>query len=282
MTRPAEPEDAHAFTRIESQANPRFRALLALVDSAHERRKRGRSVLEGHKLIESFVSRAGADDDGAALHELYVSESALGRGSIRLLLQRAAIAPVVLDDRLLKRASRQATPDGTIAVIETPVPRLPERLRGDMVYLDGLQDPGNLGTILRSCAAAGIGTVLTSPDTAFCWSPKVLRAGMGAHFALMIHEGVTADELWRRLDPAQPVWATTAPGAEASRALYEADLKGAGLWLFGAEGQGLGEELLVASVHRLSIPQVRAVESMNVAAAVAVCLFEQRRQRLCE
>jgi len=118
--------------------------------------------------------------------------------------------------------------------------------------------------------------VLTSPGTAFCWSPKVLRAGMGAHFHLDIHEGVEA--AWLREHVAVAVHATEA-GAPTS--LFRADLRAASVWLFGNEGQGLDAGLRAwPAIVPLGIPQRPAIESLNVGVAAAVCLYEQLRQRL--
>jgi len=159
--------------------------------------------------------------------------------------------------------------------VDTPRPTLPDRLVDDAVYLDRVQDPGNVGTVLRTCAAVGVRRVITSPGTAFCWSPKVLRAAMGAHFHLDIHEGVPPSELLARL--AVEAVATT---ADAPAGLWQADLRGPRVWLLGNEGQGLEAALLAApGVRRVSIPQSEAVESLNVGVAAAVCLYEQLRQR---
>jgi len=117
--------------------------------------------------------------------------------------------------------------------------------------------------------------VIASPGTAFCWSPKVLRAGMGAHFHLDIHEGVEPATLCERA-----ALAVRAAEAGASTSLYQADLRAPALWLFGNEGQGLDAELRAwPQVTRLAVPQQPAVESLNVGVAAAVCLYEQWRQR---
>jgi RNA methyltransferase, TrmH family len=155
----------------------------------------------------------------------------------------------------------------------------------DIVYLDGLQDPGNVGTILRTAAAAGIGAVYASETTVSVWSPKVLRAAMGAHFNLEIRENQSIDLLF---DHAQrenlSLFVTT---GHATKTLFEANLKTASVWVFGNEGQGvnLDDYSLVKArtsssvvLHFLKIPQ-QGVESLNVASAAAVCLYEQWRQR---
>ena len=137
-----------------------------------------------------------------------------------------------------------------------------------------MQDPGNLGTVLRTAAAAGIGQALLSPGCAAAWSPKVLRAGQGAHFALAIHE--EADLAAFMADYRGMTAATCLDGATS---LYEARWTGPLAWIFGAEGQGVRPELVAAAQLRIKIPMPGAVESLNVGAAAAVCLFEAVRRR---
>jgi TrmH family RNA methyltransferase len=127
---------------------------------------------------------------------------------------------------------------------------------------------------LRSAAAAGIGAVFCSPGTAFAWSPKVLRAAMGAHFLLDIFEHVDLSNLLHH--SSVPVVATS---SHARQRLYEIDLKRPVAWLFGHEGQGVAEDLLALATHQVAIPHLGAVESLNVAASAAVCFFEQVRQK---
>jgi TrmH family RNA methyltransferase len=140
--------------------------------------------------------------------------------------------------------------------------------------LDNLQDPGNLGSILRSAAAAGIEYVFCSKGTAFAWSPKVLRAGMGAHFGLKILENVDLADL---IGAAKiPVLATSSHVPER---VYDMDLSQPVAWLFGHEGQGVSHDLLELATYRVSIPHLGTMESLNVAACAAICLFEQVRQK---
>jgi TrmH family RNA methyltransferase len=147
-------------------------------------------------------------------------------------------------------------------------------LQSAALLLDSVQDPGNLGTILRTAAAAGIQQIYCGPGTAAVWSPKVLRAGMGAHFVLEIYEDIDLVQLIRQASV--PVYATE---PDAPKTIYTADLRAPSAWLFGHEGQGVSEQLLALATERLSIPQSAQVESLNVAASVAICLFEQCRQR---
>lgn len=254
--------------RITSHDNAVFRTVRELAHSARERRRAGRSVLEGVHLCESWLVHHGAPPLAIA------SDSALAHAEIAALLQRHRLQPTVVSDALFTDLSTLQQGPGLAFVVDTPRPALPDAIAHDAVYLDRIQDPGNVGTLLRSAAAAGIGRVVTAPGTAWCWSPKVLRAGMGAHFRLAIHEAIPWSAVRNRL-------AVTAVGTRATRAdlLYDTDLVPPVLWLFGNEGEGLSDEV-AADVNRwVRIPQAHGVESLNVAAAAAVCLFEQQRQR---
>ena len=145
----------------------------------------------------------------------------------------------------------------------------------DAILLDGVQDPGNVGAILRTAAAAGVGQALLSPGCAAAWSPKVLRAGQGAHFALAIHEDA---DLGAFMADYRGTTAVTC--LDDATPLYDACWDGPLAWVFGAEGQGVRGELLAAARLRIRIPMPGAVESLNVAAAAAVCLFEALRRKM--
>jgi len=259
-------------SEIVSAANERFRRLLELAGSARERRRQGLSVIEGLHLVQAWLERFGGD----AVHaQLFVPRRGLASAEVGALLQRFPAAPTVLDDRLFARASQVGHGNGPLAIVPTPRPALPHRLDHDAVYLDRVQDPGNVGSILRTCAAVGVRRVITSPGTAFCWSPKVLRAGMGAHFHLEIHEGIDVAALRDRA-----ALAVRAAESAAATSLFEVDLRAPCLWLFGNEGQGLDAALRAwPAVSAIGIPQTQAVESLNVGVAAAVCLYEQLRQR---
>ncbi len=264
---------------IVSASNPRYRSLVELSSSARERARSARAVIEGTHLLQAWHARFGVGDgdgdgEGAAI-EIFVSKTGRNVPEIAELLARFGWQATVLDDRLFARASTVEHGLGPLAIVPTPRPELPARLAQDAVYLDRIQDPGNVGSILRSCAAVGVGRVLASPGTAACWSPKVLRAGMGAHFHLQIHEDV--DALTTLVRDGTVV---RAADAGAGRSLYDTDLRERTLWLFGNEGQGLESGLRNwSAVQPVAIPQSAAVESLNVGVAAALCLYEQWRQR---
>ena len=255
---------------IRSRDNALYRSLVKVGSSPRERKRAGLTLLDGEHLVEAW-----RDYGMAPVEVLAASESAMERAELRGLVESTpARARLVLADALLRQLSQLATPPGVMAAVHTPPPPpLPAEV-GDGVFFEGIQDPGNLGSMLRSALAAGVTDVFLSPGAAQAWSPKVLRAGMGAHFRLSIHEGVDLAELVRR---ARGAVIATEPEAPAS--LYEADLRRPVLWLFGNEGAGLTEHAAGLAAERVSIPMPGPAESLNLAAAVAVCLFEQARQR---
>lgn len=258
-TSPAEP--------IRSATNPRFRLLAGLVEKPRERRRQGASVIEGAHLLESFVARFGAP------RLVFVPEDA--PSSVARLAGASGAEVLALDRRLFARVSEVENGPGPIAVVDTPRSVLPGSIVEDLVYLDRIQDPGNVGSILRSCAAVGVSRILAAPATAACWSPKVLRAAMGAHFHLQIHEGVDLQTL-----RGHGAIEFRAADASASLGLYDAELRAPAVWLLGNEGQGLDAAIgQWPEVVRVAIPQSAAVESLNVGVAAALCLYEQWRQR---
>jgi TrmH family RNA methyltransferase len=255
--------------RITSADNPRYRALLKLHQSSRERRKTGHSLLDGVHLVAAYLQHAGAP------LEIVVSASGSDNDEIAALVERARVEPLVLSDGLFGELSPVTTPTGILAVIKTPHPEAIPAAPGPCVMLEDIQDPGNLGSILRSAAAAGIEEIYLSPRCVQAWSPRVLRAGMGAHFALRVYEQVALD----RLTAAYP-GIVLATARNSAMSLFSVDLRGRVAFLFGNEGAGLTPELSGAAHHTVSIPMPGAVESLNVAAAAAVCLFERVRQSI--
>ncbi len=258
---------------VTSPANPRFKRIRSLIQSARERRRAGASVLEGIHLVDSWLAHRQPGD--GALLELAVARRGLDAHDVADLVARAGLAPLVIQDRLFDSLGTMPSPAPVLAVVRTPEPDLPASIEHDTVVLDRIQDPGNVGAILRSVAAAGIGRVITTPQTAWCWSPKVLRAAMGGHFGLSIHESQSWPSLERLIRI--PVAGALAHGGKS---LFEQALLPACVWVFGNEGDGMDRAIDRRLDWRLTIPQASHVESLNVAAAAAVCLFEQRRQRL--
>jgi TrmH family RNA methyltransferase len=253
---------------IRSRDNPQVKRLLRLATSSRERRETGTTILDGEHLVQAFRQSGGTAEVVVA------SEAALADPRVRLLFEETpAAARLVLADSLVARISQVVTSSGVLAVVRTPaVPALPVAMDACLL-LEGIQDPGNLGSILRSAAAAGVRQVFLSPGSVFAWAPKVVRAGQGAHFSLVIHEDVSFDVLRPRITSRI---VATEPRAPLS--IFDADLRGPIAWLFGNEGAGLSPGATALAGERLSIPMAGGTESINVASAVAVCLFEQLRQ----
>lgn len=256
---------------ISSRDNAFYKELKQLATSSQARRKAGQSLLDGVHLCQSWL-----DLSGLPLH-CVVSEDALANAEVAGIVARVQAGRgqvTALPDALFGALSQVEHGVNLLFVIETPTPRMPSSLSESAVLLDGVQDPGNVGSILRSAGAAGIRQVFCSAGTAFCWSPKVLRAAMGAHFVLEIFENADLPALVR--GARVPVLATSGYAAEP---LWRVDLCGPRAWVLGHEGQGVSHELLDLATHRVAIPHLGAVESLNVAACAAVCFFEQVRQQ---
>jgi len=250
---------------ISSRHNPIFKALRALADDP---RRQGRALLDGIHLVATCFAR------GIGVRQLLLSESGRQQPEIVALLRTAAeVDCVILRDSLFREISGVGTPTGIAAVMD--IPPAPEgELPGDVVLLDAVQDAGNVGAILRTAAAAGVRDVVLGQGCAGAWTPRVLRAGQGAHFSLAIREQTD-------LAAALVVCAGTsvATVARDGVSLYDLDLTGPIVWLVGNEGAGLAPQLVAAARVRATIPLAGGTESLNVAAATAVCLFEASRQR---
>jgi TrmH family RNA methyltransferase len=256
--------------QIASDANPSFRRWLKLTAQPRAVRAAGRTLAEGIHLaqaacdagigIAALLLRRGADsaDLGAAVARI----EALGAPAFEL-------APNLFD-----RLSPVQASAGVMIEIDVPQADLPDAIDEDLLYLDGIQDPGNTGALLRVAAGAGVRRVFAAPGTAALWAPRTLRAGQGAHFVLKLAESVTPEAAIARF---RGTW--FAADAHGAPSLWTSELPATALgWVFGAEGQGVSKQMLAHCGRRVCIP-LTAVESLNVTAAAAVCLFERRRRQ---
>jgi len=252
---------------LTSRDNASFKSLKKLAHSSRERRKTGYTLLDGTHLIGAYVERIGPPQ------MLAVSVSGKDKAEIRSLLEKLPSIPVtILGDGLFQELAPVDTPTGLLGLVQVLQLPLPEKV-SFAVYLEAVQDPGNLGSILRSAAAAGVDVAYLSPGCADAWSPKVLRGGMGAHFAMPIREG--ADLVAKAADFAGEVIVTS---LQARDSLFDTDLTGPLALVIGNEGAGVSPALQQAATKLVRIPMPGALESLNVAAAAAVCLFERVRQ----
>jgi TrmH family RNA methyltransferase len=243
---------------VASRDNPLVRQLRRLGEQGTAYRRLGQFWVEGDHLCRAAIERQ--------LHPavLVVAESCWGQVPPGWITRAART--VVLADRLFADISALESPAKVGFVLDLP-PAHAMAHDVPTVVLDRVQDAGNVGSILRSAAAFGFRQVLAIQGTAGLWTPKVLRAGMGAHFGLLLAEGLSTDQV---LALALPLLVTSSHQG--------ADLPGAQLphpcaWVFGHEGQGVAAALLEHARVRVRIPQPGGEESLNVAAAAAICLY---------
>ncbi len=242
---------------ITSRDNALLKDLRRLAQDSDAHRKQGRVWVEGEHLCSAALARGWRP----ALGVFSASYWPLAPADIA----QAAIKNVVIDDGLMKGISDLPSPAPLAFVIDLPpAPALlPD---APTVVLDRVQDAGNVGSILRSAAAFGFAQVAALKGTALPWSPKVLRAGMGAHFGLRLVEGLAADDLAALQ---VPLLVTSSHEGEL---LHRAHLPWPCAWVMGHEGQGVSPELAARAALALRIAQPGGEESLNVAAAAAICL----------
>lgn len=252
---------------ITSSQNPKLKLVHALMGRAKERREANAFVVEGVRLVEEAVNA------GWKFQFALYSDGLSERGSHLLNRLRANLIEVdEVSGDLLQKLSDTETPQGILAVLEftqLPIPNVPDFL----LIPDQVRDPGNLGALLRSAAATGVQGVLIPPETTDAFAPKVLRAGMGAHFHLPIHS-LTWEEIKTRTNDMN---------------VYIADMDGNSCWetdlgkplalVIGGEAEGASDEARRLANGRISIPMARGVESLNAGVAGSVLMFEVVRQR---
>ena len=207
--------------------------------------------------------------------QILVAESAHSHPEVAqlLALMPAAMPVTTLSDKLYQSIRTLGTGIDIMAIMDTPSPVLDSVIESDCLILNDVQDSGNVGTLLRTAAAVGIQTILCTTATAQIWSPKTLRAGMGAQFSLQIYEGLSVDDILSSVQV--PLLATS---SHTDTLIYQQDLTAPVAWVLGHEGQGVCDALM-QSATPIALPQPNGQESLNVAIAGALCLYETLRQR---
>ncbi len=256
---------------ISSRDNAFFKHLLRVAAGKLGAQGERQVLLEGIHLCQAWLQHQGQPEHAVFDAARLDSDTELQTLAGALDGERC----ITCDERLARSLSQVEHGQGVYFLVTPPAPELPERIDHLCLWLDRIQDPGNVGTLLRTAAAVGMTHVYLSSGTASAWSAKVLRSAQGAHFALHIHERVDLFQACDRL--AVPLLATA---LEAAVGLYDLVLPQRCAWVLGNEGQGVAPALLARAATRVFIPQAPGVESLNVAVAAGVCLFEQRRQAL--
>ena len=254
--------------RILSRANPKFQTLRALKNSARDRRARGQTLLDGPHLVRAYLETMGQP------RLIAVSAAVCERPEIaELLMMLDSTEVYCFPSALYAQIAPVETATGILALIDIQEPSSPSACEQFLVLLDRIQDPGNVGAIIRSAAGAGADAVLLCPECADPWSPRALRAAMGGTFSLTVRTGADLVECADRF--AGKVIATAGRGGVPPSGV---DLTGPIAVLFGSEGVGLNDALSAKAAVSVTIPLARAIDSLNVGAAAAIVMFERVRQ----
>ncbi len=252
---------------ITSNQNSKLQLVRALLGRPKERREANAFVIEGIRLIEEAVTAGWTFQ--FALYSDGLNER--GQDLIKVLIAHRIDVEEVAGD-LLQKVSDTEMPQGILAVLEftsLPIPTAPSFI----LIPDQVRDPGNLGTLIRTAAAAGVQAIFLPDETTDAFAPKVVRAGMGAHFRLPIHV-LTWDEIREKTKDLQ---------------IYLADMDGTSCWesdlnkplalIVGGEAEGVSAEGRKLATQKISIPMAGNVESLNAGVAGSVLMFEVVRQR---
>jgi TrmH family RNA methyltransferase len=253
---------------ITSAQNPNIQRIRSLLGRPRERRQSGAFVIEGVRLLEEALAA------GWSFQFVLYCASLSPRGQALLAqLRQAGVQVEEVAEQLLTSTGDTDTPQGILAVMTMQT--LPVPVQPDFVLiLDAIRDPGNLGSLLRSAAAAGVQAVFLTPGCADAFAPKVVRSGMGAHFHLPI---LSMD--WKFLQERLPGFKVVLTEMEAPLSLWQADLRGRLALVIGGEAEGASPQADQYRDESVYIPMAGSTESLNAAAAGAILMFEAKRQR---
>ncbi|MCP3962096.1 MAG: RNA methyltransferase [bacterium] len=239
------------------------------------RRQGDRALLEGPHLIGEALAA------GLELRSVLATRDFLSSGAWRRLQSSLPFVPYEIDARLLAEVTDSDSPRGIVAVTRLPrlgAAELPLEGGGVYVYAEGLQDPGNLGALARVAEASGAAALCLSLGSVHPNHPRALRASAGSLLRLPVAVAVSAEALAESLEPLGPLWAALTP--HGGRDLFDTAVQGCVVLALGTEGSGLSAQTAERAQIELTIPLLPPVESLNVAVAAAITLFELRRQRV--
>lgn len=256
---------------ITSASNQRIRRVLELSSRARARRREASFVIEGARLF--------ADTPEDFLAETFVTEDFFEGADERIREKIRGSRGVLVTPELLKKMSDTQTPQGVVSIVRMPVWTMEDLLGGNplVLVLENIQDPGNLGTMVRTAEAAGASGILMSKDTVDLFNPKTVRSTMSGIFRL---PAVVSDDLIRSLDLLKERGVTVYAAHLGGEAAYDRlSYTGPSAFLIGNEGNGLTEETARRADHKLLIPMHGRIESLNAAMAAGILLYEADRQR---
>ncbi len=260
-----------SFKHIISRDNPIYKQLKKLADNTRERRAEGKTLLDGVHLIESYCQAFGEPE------LIVIPEGKSSFEATNMMQTLADVNTIMLPTLMFAEITPVTSSTGILALVKTPIITPSEKIEFALM-LEDIQDPGNLGSMLRTAAAAGVDVVYLSKGCTDAWSPKALRGGQGAQFVLPIVEG--ADVITQLQAFNGNTYATTLHGEP----LYHQDFTQASAFVIGNEGAGLSQKTIDHCQKLICIPMNQshglAVESLNAAAATAICLFERTRQMM--
>ena len=257
--------DNQNFKHIISRDNPVFKQLKKLAENARERKQEGKTLLDGVHLIEAYLQAFGEPE------LLIIPEGKSSLEATNLMQHLQDVRTLMLPTLMFAELTPVASSVGILALVKTPEIAPPETVTFAL-FLEDIQDPGNLGGMLRTALGAGVDAVYLSKGCTDAMSPKALRGGQGAQFFLPILENVDIVEAIKNFGG--NTYATTLDG----ESLYAQDLTKPSAFVIGNEGAGLSRASIHAASKAISIPMNTQLESLNAAAAAAICLFERARQ----
>lgn len=250
---------------LTSRDNVLFKSLKKINDSARERKVAQQTLLDGVHLIEAYIACYGEPK------LLIIPEGKSSREAAGLLQQAKDESLVMFPTLMYDELTPVTSSTGILALVDIPEILRPEN-KDFVLLLEDIQDPGNLGAILRTAAAANVSMVLCSKGCTDVWSPKCLRGGQGAHFVLPIVENVNLVDFAKTF--IGQVLATKLNG----QSIYSVNLTIPTILIIGNEGAGISHALMQVATHKINIPMAKGVESLNAAVAAAVCMYERVRQ----
>lgn len=251
---------------IVSLQNDKVKLAYGLQTRTRTRSKERKIVLEGTRLVRDAIER-----DNKPLFVFYQAENA--DFDLIAELQNRDIQLIPVNAEVMKHVSDTQNPQGIVAVFPMPMPTLPKKPRRVLI-LDNVRDPGNMGAMLRTAAAAGVDVVILSPGCADAYNPKALRSGMGAHFRIP-----TAEAPWHEISQYCEGLNIYLTAGDGDTPYDDVDWQAGWAVIIGSEAHGVGNQAEALAQHRITIPMAAKTESLNAVVAAGVVLFEAARQR---